>query len=188
MKALEFKTDSSKKNWKQNKIGYIILIVLIVFVILWVNNKKLKESKGFSEIKGKIADGNGPVYARGRGNDNDTVDDLLNRIEWSTYLEKRSVSAYRFVGVTVISTALIAVLAMRKLPKIGTILIMGAAIFVPIFSAHQLYYVHGDAYNDYYMKDNVKRLREKIGMQSRYSVPPDPEDNIPTRVKVSNPY
>tara|TARA_R110002072_G_scaffold45565_6_gene126946 strand:- start:1667 stop:2263 length:597 start_codon:yes stop_codon:yes gene_type:complete len=184
--TMKFKTEASKNNWNQNKLGYILLIVVIVLVILWVNRLKLKESKGFSEKKGNIADGNGTAYAQGRGNDNDTVEELLDRIEWGSYSEQKVNNMYRYAGIVIISTALISILALRKLPKISTIIIIMIAVFVPMMAANSLYYVHGDIYSSYYIKDNAKRLRKKLNSRS-YKEPPPAEDNLPTRAQVMNP-
>ena len=160
--TMKFKTEASKNNWNQNKLGYILLIVVI------------------------IADGNGTAYAQGRGNDNDTVEELLDRIEWGSYSEQKVNNMYRYAGIVIISTALISILALRKLPKISTIIIIMIAVFVPMMAANSLYYVHGDIYSSYYIKDNAKRLRKKLNSRS-YKEPPPAEDNLPTRAQVMNP-
>lgn len=172
-------------NFKNHKAAYIIMIITVLLVIVYIHYAKMRESKGYGIPGRKTADGNGTAYYHGRGGKGDSVSELLDRIDWSSYLEKRITMWYRMFMVTVIAIALIVVIVLRKLPTPPALILLSVSIFIPFYASHQLHYVHGDIYNDYYIRRNVRLLRAKLGLK-RFDVP-EPPDKIPSRTRVMNP-
>lgn len=157
---------------------------MIVAVIAFsrMARKQVKESSSYNE------DGDGHALMKGRGSDYDSSKVLLDRLEWSTYYESRISRWYRMIVITIIVIVLISLLALRKLPKPSTLVIMFVAIFIPFYATHNFYYTHGDIYNDYYMWDNIQRLRKRLKEHGEYCEPPPPHPHSrsPNRVQAMN--
>lgn len=170
-------------NLKEYKYTYIVITLVVIAVCIFISKDKIRATKGSGNRPRK--DGNGDIYYLGRGNRHDSAEELLDRIEWSTYLEKRVSLWQRHFVISLIIAALVVLLIMRSVPSPGIFVLLVIVIFIPLYAAHNLFYVHGDIYNDYYIKDNVDRLRHIFGFKKGF--PSEPEDNIPDRIKVMNP-
>ena len=171
-------------NWNKYAIHYIILIIIVIIVIFIIFNKQEEELRGGHSDRPR-GDGNGDIFYLGRGSEKDSVATLVDRIEWAAYLDKRTTFWQRVTVMTFVITLLIILLIMRQLPKPGTIVLMFFVIFIPIYAVHQLFYVHGDVYNDFYIKTNAELLRDKLILER--NEPPPPADNIPDRPFVMSP-
>lgn len=139
-------------------LSYVIIILVIAFVISCIWRDQKRQMLGCSG-----RDGDGELYGKGRSDKKDNVGNLLDRIEWSTYLEKRLAIWQRIFIMSVIIELLIIFLIIRCVPPPGTALLLLILIFVPIWCTHHFMYVHGDAYNDYYITQNVRKVRKKLG-------------------------
>lgn len=164
-------------NWKYYKIHYIVIAIIVIIILVYIHSCQEQELRGSaSRARG---DGNGDIYYLGRGNIHDEVNTLVDRTQWCSYLDKRVTFWQRIFVATIVAMIFVILLAMRKLPTPGGIVILFFCIFVPVYAVHQLFYVHGDVYNDYYIKTNMELIRDKLGFEK--STPPDPIDNIPDR-------
>jgi hypothetical protein len=172
-------------NWKDNKLAYVVIVVIVVIVFIYVRARQAREYSGKGIDGRKIADGNGTAYYYGRGSDKDSVGELLDRIDWASYLDKRLTLWYRIFVTTVITLILIVALVMRRIPKPGQLILLGFVIFIPFYAGHQLFYVHGDIFNDYYIKNNVDLIRKKLGVH-RNDVK-EPCKEVPRRTDAMNP-
>lgn len=169
-------------NWNRYKLHYIIILIIVIIICIYIYSTQEKELRGTgSRSRG---DGNGEIYYLGRGSEIDTPMVLIDRIEWSSYLEKRITLWQRVFISTLASVIFVILLGTKKLPPPGTIVIMFLVIFIPFYAVHQLFYVHGDVYNDYYIKTNTQLLRNKLDYNK--NTPPEPADNIPDRPYVMN--
>lgn len=182
---MDFKMEQSKKNWQAHKIVYVVMLVVVVILVLLCSSLARRQVKISSSFK---EDGDGPALLQGRGSEKEETEILLNRLEWSTYYESRITRWYRMVVVTVIIVILISLLAMRKLPKPSTIMILFLAVFIPMLATQHFYYAHGDVYNDYYMWKNIQIIRKRLYGNKKYQDPgpPHPEACVPQRVKAMN--
>lgn len=166
-------------NAKEYRVAFGIIVVIIVILIVYIKRRQCKEQ--VTNNGRTKSDGNGDAYYLGRGSSDDSISQLLDRIEWSTYLHHRTTYWHRAFIVSIIITALIIAFVMRKLPKPGVCILLFFIIFIPLYAVHNLHYVHGDVYNDYYIKNNVELLREKLGTEKHKPKNPR-EDNVPDRV------
>lgn len=170
---------------KENKIAYLVIVVIVAILVIYAQKSKARETKGKGIPDRNGVDGNGTSYYYGRGSSDDSVSELLDRIDWSTYLEKRVTLWYRMLVPVLVAAILIAVLVMRKVPHPATLIILVILIFIPIYAIRQFDYVHGDVYNDYYIKRNVALLRAKLGLEK--SKVKEPSSFVPKRTDVSSP-
>ncbi len=169
--------------WKTYKFHYIIILIIIILIIIYI----VFISQPI-ELKGDDTrmheDGNGTIFYKGRGSEDESVEELLNRIEWSSYLFKRTSLIDRTLLISITLTIVIILLIFRSLPKPTDIVLLIIVIFVIIFAIINFFYVHGDIYNDYYIKNNVHLIRDKLNLHR--SDPDAPlENNIPNRFAVS---
>lgn len=171
--------------WKSNRLAYLIIIIVIIVVLVVASKGISKERKGRGIPDRRYVDGNGTAYYQGRGCRDDSVSELLDRIDWATYVDKRTTLWFRTIILTVIATALVTALVIRKLPTPPTLIMLIVAIFIPFYAGHQLHYVHGDIYNDYYIKRNVELLRKKLDVKK--GKVKDPKCEAPKRALVMNP-
>ena len=169
-------------NWRHYKWHYVVILVIIIAIIIYIYMTQEKELRGGGHRK--RGDGNGDIYYLGRGNNNDPPNVLIDRIDWAAYLEKRVTLWQRIFVGTLAAMFFVILLGMRKLPTPGTIVIIFISIFIPIYAVHQLFYVHGDVYNDFYIRTNAQLLRDEFGFDKNF--PPEPIDNIPDRPYVMN--
>jgi hypothetical protein len=172
--------------WSQNRLAYLIILIIMVIVIVHVRKQQKLETRGDGLGGRKAADGNGTSTYYGRGSHEDTVEELLNRIDWASYLPKRITLWYKVFTITIVITLFIVLLVLRKLPSPSKLIILMITIFVPIYAMSQFYYVHGEIYNDYYIKDNVQLLRGKLHLKA--GSPGEPLIAVPNRTSVMHPF
>lgn len=172
--------------WSQHRLAYLIILIIVIVVILHVRKQQKLETRGNGVNGRKAADGNGTSTYYGRGSHDDSVEELLNRIDWSSYLPKRITLWYKVIVITLVITLFVILLIMRKLPSPSKLIILMIVIFVPIYAMSQFYYVHGEIYNDYYIKRNVELIREKLELNAEH--PKEPKSEVPKRAVVMHPF
>lgn len=130
-------------------------------------------------IDGKLIEGNGSIHRKGRGCEEDSIGELLDRITWLSNSYGRSTRWYRFVFPTIIAVTIICIASMgisgkdKKLPSPGMIIIMLIGIFISFLAFDIFYHTHGDKHVEYYIRNNAQIIRNKM----------DLEENEPTKVK-----
>lgn len=172
--------------WKQHRSVYLIILIIVVIVILHVRKQQKLETRGDGLQGRKAADGNGTSTYYGRGSPDDSIEELLNRIDWSSYLSKRITLWYKVFTMTLIIVVFVILLVLRKLPSPSKLIILFIVVFVPIYAMSQFYYVHGEIYNDYYIKHNVQLIREKLRLKA--GCPGEPRCEVPKRTSVMHPF
>lgn len=172
-------------NWSKHKLEYAIILIVVILIIVYVSRHKSREKRGRGIKNRTVADGNGEAYYYGRGSKHDSIPELLDRIDWSTYLDKRITLWYRTIIITFIAMLLVMAFVVKRLLRPTEMIVLFFVIFVPLFAAHQLDYVHGDIYNDYYIKHNVELIREKLGVEK--GKVRKPKNEPPPRTAVMNP-
>lgn len=154
-----------------------VLIFVVILVLYFIIKMILKEIRSDGSVDAR--DGNGSSQLLGRGSESDSVEVLVNRIEWSAYLEKRISFWGRALIMTFIIALIISIMSKKDYKTASEILLLFFMIFVPILSVHSFFYTHADVYNDYYIKTNAELLRSKLGLQ-KYD-PPSPDSDSPDR-------
>ena len=172
--------------WSNHRLEYIIIIIVVVVVLVYVYRQQKLETRGEGLHGCKPGDGNGTSTYYGRGSKEDSVEELLNRIDWASYLPKRITLWYKVLVMSLIITVLVMLLVSRKLLTPSRLITLFVCVFIPIYAMSQFYYVHGEIYNDYYIKNNVDLLRQKLHAKAAH--PPHPTNpNPPPRTSVMHP-
>ncbi|MFS8159252.1 MAG: hypothetical protein ACMG6E_03395 [Candidatus Roizmanbacteria bacterium] len=165
--------------FQQYKWHYLIIAIVILIILYIVIVIQLQEIYS-NRTKHGSGSGSGESQYWGRGDPSEDEAVLLDRIQWSTYLNKRIHTWARIFIGTLIATIIIIILVYKRWPPPKDIIMIMVAIFIPFLATHSFLYVHADAYNDYYIKTNAKYLREKLGLR-RYEDPPKPLVDTPDR-------
>lgn len=164
-------------NWSEYMYHYIVIVIIIFIVAYFIYTTQGPELNG-RHVREK-GDGNGNALYLGRGSIDEPSNVLLDRIEWSSYLNRRISFWQRAFLMTLIALILIIMFAVRRLPKPTELVMLFICIFIPIVGVNSFFYTHGDVYNDYYIKMNAQMLRHKLGHVK--NDPPEPTATIPDR-------
>lgn len=172
--------------WSKHRLAYVIILIVVIVVLLHVRQQQKLETRGDSLHGRKPADGNGTSTYHGRGSKKDSVEELLNRINWASYLPKRITLWYKVVIMSLVITVLVMLLVSRKLLAPAKLITLFVCVFIPIYAMSQFYYVHGEIYNDYYIKHNVDLIQQKLKLHNSH--PTKPKDDMPPpRTSVMHP-
>jgi len=167
--------------WLRKWLAHIILIVIVILVILMIRKSQSKQIRTDGNLPS--ADGNGSLYYKGRGCEDEDVHTLLNRTYWSAYLHKRTPKWERVFIITFLTIIILMVLVWRKFASVPKILMTGFVIFFSVYMVDNFLYVHGDMYNDANIRNNVKLIASKMNMKVDFSeIPTVPTCAAPDRV------
>ena len=145
---------------------YIAILSLIFYIIYYKQDTEIKHNK-------KRKDGEGKIYRRGRGHEDENIELLLERIYWSTYLHKRVNKYERIILTTIL--ILVAFVTIFEVCSIFQLLGMGIIIFTFIYIFTNLMYVHGDIHNDGNVRKNIRLLEKKLKLKLNLrKLPPPP--------------
>ena len=164
-------------HWEQYKLHYVVVVIvlgILLYTVFAIQNTELRTDGVRSS-----EDGNGELYALGRGDASEDTQTILNRITWAASLHKRINLWARVFLQTTFVVLLIILLIFRRLPKPQEIVITYFCVFVPIFSLENFMHTHGDVYNDYNIRANAQILRDRFDLTK--AVPPEPVNDPPDR-------
>ena len=173
-------------------IAYVVVLIIVLIVIKKIMQDQHKELR--TDGDQISADGNGSLYYLGRGSEEDDVHTLLQRTSWAAYLTRRTAQWERAFLVTVIVLVLYTLImsfgpgeypSKWKLPLLPNLIVMGVIVFLVVYHVPNFMYVHGDIYNDYNIRNNMRILAYKVGVQVDFGQdPPKPTNNPPDRTLV----
>lgn len=147
--------------WLKKWLHHIILLIVIVIVFKMIRRSQTKQIRTDGTLPS--ADGNGTLYYLGRGCNDDNVDTLLKRTYWAAYLHKRTPNWERVFIMVLLTVIIFMVLVWKKFASVPKILITGFVVFFAVYMVDNFLYVHGDIYNDAYIRNNVKLMAQKLG-------------------------
>ena len=171
-------------NWSKYKWHYVIIVIVVTAIIVWIYFAQYEERNGPPPGSDFSKEGNGCIYYKGRGSEDDSVAVLLDRLEWLSRLERRITWWQRMVIPTAIVTVLVILIVFRGLPTPTQIILLIIVIFLPFILFHAFYHTHGDYYMFYYVRKDTQLIRDKLKLVK--GIAPDPtSDDIPDRVFLS---
>lgn len=117
--------------------------------------------------KAKKGDGYSKNYMYGEGSKKDDVESLLDKIEWLTHFESRTVKWRRFMLTALIITGLISLFIIKR-PLSGTeILSFVFIIYIVLFTLSNFYIFHYERYPEVHIRDNVMSIRDRLNLKKK---------------------
>jgi hypothetical protein len=171
--------EAGVKKW----LPHLILLVVVVVVFMMIRKSQTRQIRTDGTLPS--ADGNGTLYALGRGCEEDDVNTLLQRTYWAAYLHKRTPNWERVFVMVLLAIIILMALVWKKVASVPKILMTGFVIFLSVYMVDTFLYVHGDMYNDAYIRTNVKLMATKLGRDVDFTSDlPAPTCEAPDRVAV----
>jgi len=166
-------------------LGHIILILVVLLVFIYVRRDQKRQLRHGHDPERLDKDGNGDLFYFGRGSDKDDLKTLLHRTYWSAYLKKRTEKWERAFLITLFTTIMLILVVWRKLPSAPKIAMAGVVIFFVVYMLDNFLYVHGDIYNDFNIRQNMRLVAKKAGLKIDFdSDPGSPKCDPPDRTEV----
>jgi len=149
---------------KNTKYIFYGLAGLAIYKILNEEKKDLwcvKTKNGY-ELKG---DGWSKLYKSGEYEEKDTVSKLLDKCEWLSLFNERTVKWRRFLITAVIICIAVSVFIFEQELSINKYLIMILLIYIILFSLSNYYRFHFERYPEIYSRDNITQIRNKLKLK-----------------------
>lgn len=168
--------------FRGDALVYIIIAAIVVYAYYQQYNERNGPPPGSDYQK----EGNGAPYYKGRGSEGDSVETLLNRIDWISRTERRLTIWTRMVFPAILATVVISLLVFKvkgKFPSSTDFVIMLVTVYLSSTLFHSFFYVHGDYYPAAYLRTNTILIRSKLNLPPAKSDPGNPlTDDVPDRV------
>ena len=151
----------------------ILFIGLTFLFFLMININKNKSRCNSSNHEN--FDGNGEYQYKGRGDRQEDIDVLLSRIDW---LAKNSIhkslytTSYIIAYILLIAVVFILYACSSYILSVWEMILIILSAFVICFSVLNLFNFHTERYNDYYIRNNIALLSEKLNLTLMEPPPP----------------
>ena len=171
-----------------NQSNTVVVIVLATVIYLIVAYWQDSQTHCCRKEDGTQlnSDGNGKYLYKGRGHDDESMETLLQRIDWSA--KHFSDNDYLFILAYKISFLVSISLIIALFPRWPTmweVLLFLLISYIIIYSVLSLAQFHVARYPLYYIRDNVKRIQQR--KHYRQQAPPDPILNdLPHRTQITD--
>jgi hypothetical protein len=146
-----------------DKVIFFIFITILFFVTIDINKNI---SRCNTENKEDF-DGNGQYQYKGRGDKSESVDILLSRIDWlakNSYNKSLYTTAYIISYIILIAVFFICYACNTYSLSVWEMILIILTNFIVCFSILNLLNFHTERYNDYYIRNNVDIISEKLGL------------------------
>lgn len=103
--------------------------------------------------------------AKGYGRKNESVETLLDRIEWSNHYPKRSVIFIRYIFYAIFIAFITSIIYEEKIrPK--NMLQSTIVIWTFLLGANSFFSHHSDKFTSYFIDNNLSKIRRKLRVKS----------------------
>lgn len=165
------------------EIIFFVLITILFFYFIYKNKKFTRCNKVSTDLE--EYDGNGENQYLGRGHSNETVENLLNRIDWTAKHANTENYTKSFIVSYCVFLCIFFILAIAKniILKFSEMGIIFASIYIVVFSISNLFGFHTDRYSSYYIRQNIEYIQQKLLYKN--NIPETPlQHNIPHRTLI----
>lgn len=146
---------------------FVFVITTIVFFLTVSENVSISQCP---YKNGKCYDGNGRYQYKGRGSKDESVEMLLNRIDWLAknnlnkplYTISYIISYLLVLGVMVVMYA-----TSEYILNVWEYLILLIVSYIITFSITNLIAFHTDKYPTYYIRNNIDYIADKLNIKLR---------------------
>ena len=133
------------------EIIYILIIILILGFSLFITFKYHIGSSNSSVMKGY-------------GNNKESIDVLLDRIQWSNHYPARLNIIARYAFYAVFISSLISIVFGNGSSQ--NILQSTILVFIVLIGSNDFFVHHSDKFTSYFIDDNLESIRQKLNLKS----------------------
>lgn len=149
-----------------------LLLLTLIFFSVWSQscNDRNSYKKNIKDSK----DGNGKHQYKGRGYKNETIDILLNRINW---LVKNNYDKNNYNNIFIITYIIILFLTLilygysSYLLSFWELALIFIVIFVILLSVNNFNNFHDNIYHYYYIKKNIEYITDQLNLNIKFDTP-----------------
>jgi hypothetical protein len=168
------------------EIWIFLLLFTVLFIISIVEDAKINRCpyKG-----GECFDGNGKFQYKGRGYKDESVDRLLNRIDWlAKNSNNKPLYTTSYIIAYVLSLAVLMILyaSGRYLLNVWEYILIIIISFVIVFSLINLSLFHTDKYPQYYIRQNIRYISKQLNIKEKDPGYPSYKSKVPHRTKIDD--
>lgn len=145
-------------------ISCLIYIIIIVIFIRAVKAEKLDMycPANVKEFCGECGDGKGKFYIKNKGDENDSVSELLTKISNGASYDFKTVKWRRSIILAIVASILISLVVLQTIPSGHTFFMMVVLIFLVFYGSFSYYKFHYDKFPVHNIKQNVEMIRKKL--------------------------
>lgn len=116
--------------------------------------------------KNKCGDNKGKYYIKGKPENTDTINELLNKIKISSNCEGSTVKWRRCLLLSIIISILIALVIMQKFPSGRDFFLMVFLAFIMLYFSFSYYEYHYNKYPAININKSVNYIRNKLDLKN----------------------
>lgn len=162
-----------------------VFIILTLFFLIAMNYVQVD---GKCPKKGEAYfDGNGVKQWRGRGYKEESVEVLLQRIDWLAKKgDDKNNYAMAYILAYLVSLGLLLVLYGYSgyIPEWSELIVIVLTSYLVLFSVDNLLNFHTHRYPYYYIRNNTNMIQDKLGYYKACPPKPDKKSSVPHRTIV----
>ncbi len=146
-----------------------ILLTILFFICIYKNKRFTRCNKYTDYKEFQESDGNGENQYLGRGSPDESVSELLNRIDWTAKHSNVENYSKSYITSYCISLAVFFILwiTQNSFPNLSEILLVFITSYIVTFSINNLFGFHTDKYSSYYIRQNVEYLKKVLNTNTQ---------------------
>ena len=133
---------------------YLVIIILTIFSLLKIVIVTSPKAK---------------IFQKGYSKKSETIETLLDRIEYNNNYKGRINLYYRFFLQAIIIVLISSIIIINKIPKGITLLQLVFIIWIILVLYNNFFEYHADKFPSYAIKKNLKHIREKLNYKKDLS-------------------
>lgn len=165
----------------------ILILILFTFIFFYVINMNVETTR--CNKKDEVCyDGNGKYQYKGRGEERESVEVLLSRIDW---LAKNAANTSFYTISYIIAYAIVLAVGFilygyaKYLISPWEMILVLFSSYIICFSILNLFNFHTDKYPNYYIRKNINYIAERFNIP--ISEPPNPvKKGVPHRTEIQD--
>lgn len=163
---------------------FVFIIFTLIFILVIGENVNITRCPYEG---GKCFDGNGKYQYKGRGCKDESVQILLNRIDWNVKNFENNplyTTAYIISYAVLITIIFILYGYSKYLVSVWEMVFLLFGVFIIVFSILNLFNFHTNRYPLYYMRENIKYISRHLNVKIKEPPKPCDKTNVPHRTYV----
>jgi hypothetical protein len=140
--------------------------------VTWKLMKREKEDMWYIKVNGKSVykgDGHSKNYVHGKCTEGDSVDKIIDKIEWLSHCDTRTVKWRRFMLMSIVILTVLLFFVVKRYLSAQELLLSVFLIYFVLYSFYSFYNYHYSRYPEYLTRENICLLRCKLGLNKKMS-------------------